>query len=231
MPPLSLQQLYEQYGRLRAQLQGQQLTYDQFVAAVRQLQAQDAAGNWWTIDPQTGQYLTYTAGGWVAATPSSSQPQQSARQSSAQSTPQAVQASNQARQAAQPQQAATGKPGCLASPIVTLLLSVGTALVWFAYSSLSPSSEGTDLLTPLLIAGMPLAIRLLRKPLDKLLTPVYKILSALPRPLLVGAAFAVPVVIAVLFTRANGGYQGIRRSAFISVIFGHILTRRPEGMA
>ena len=78
MSPISLQQLYEQYGRLRAQLQHRQLSHQQFVDAVHQLQAQDQAGNWWTIDPQTGQYLTYTANGWVpatpAATPAASQP-------------------------------------------------------------------------------------------------------------------------------------------------------------
>jgi len=228
MPPLNLQQLYNEYGRLRARLQSRHLSNDQFVAAVRQLQAQDQAGNWWTIDPQTSQYLTYTSGEWVVATPSAQQPV--AQQQPAQPTPQVIQAT-QAQRSPQPQRTAARKPGCLASPVVTLLLSVGTALIWFAYSSLSPSSEGTDLLTPLVIAGMPLAMRLLQKPLDKLLAPIYKILNALPRPLLVGAALAVPVVIAVLFTRANGGYQGIRRSAFISVLFGYVLTRRPEGMA
>ena len=111
-----------------------------------------------------------------------------------------------------------------------MLLSFGAAVVWFAYTSLSPSSEGYDFLTPAVIAGTPLALRFLQKPLDKLLGPLYKLLSALPRPLLVGAALAVPVVLGGIFTRSVGGYGGLRRSAFVSVIMGYILTRRPEGL-
>ena len=230
MPPISLQQLYEQYGRLRAQLQNRQLSHQQFADAVHQLQAQDQAGNWWTIDPQTGQYLTYTANGWAPATlPATPAATPAASQPVAQPTAQPV---RQIAQATQPQpQRKTRKPGCLSSPIITMLLSVGAALVWFAYTSLSPSSEGIDLLTPLVIAGTPLALRFLQKPLDKLLGPLYKLLNALPRPLLVGAALAVPVVLGGIFTRSVGGYGGLRRSAFVSVIMGYILTRRPEGMA
>ncbi|MEA3246213.1 MAG: hypothetical protein U9Q74_08650 [Gemmatimonadota bacterium] len=116
-------------------------------------------------------------------------------------------------------------------PIITMLLSFGAAAVWFAYTSLSPSSEGYDFLTPAVIAGTPLMLRVLQKPLDKLLGPLYKLLNALPRPLLVGAALAVPVVLGGIFTRAVGGYGGLRRSAFVSVILGYILTRRPESIA
>lgn len=233
MPPLSLQQLYEQYGRLRAQLQSRQLSYQQFIDAVRQLQAQDSTGNWWTIDPQTGQYLTYTPNGWVPATPATAS-------TVSQPTPQvapraAVQQGGSTPQPSQQlpvQQQPASSPGCLSSPIVTLLLSVGAALVWFAYTSLSPSSESTDLLTPLIIAGTPMALRFLQKPLDKILSPLYSILNALPRPLLVGAAFAVPIVLGGIFTRGGGaGFQGLRRSAFVSVIFSYVLTRRPGGTA
>jgi hypothetical protein len=224
MPPISLQQLYEQYGRLRVQLQNRQLSHQQFIDAVHQLQAQDQAGNWWTIDPQTGQYLTHTANGWVPATPAATP---AASQPVAQPTAQPVRQTAQATQL----QGTTRKPGCLSSPIITMLLSFGAAAVWFAYTSLSPSSEGIDLLTPLVIAGTPLALRLLQKPLDKLLGPLYKLLNALPRPLLIGAALAVPVVLGGIFTRSVGGYGGLRRSAFVSVILGYILTRRPEGMA
>jgi len=230
MPPLSLQQLYENYGRLRAQLQNRQLSHQQFVDAVHGLQAQDQAGNWWTIDPQTGQYLTHTANGWVPATlPATPAATPAASQPVPRPTAQPVRQTAQATQT-QPQRT-TRKPGCLSSPIITMLLSLGAAAVWFAYTSLSPSSEGIDLLTPLVIGGTPLALRFLQKPLDRLLGPLYKLFNALPRPLLVGAALAVPVVLGGIFTRSVGGYGGLRRSAFVSVILGYILTRRPEGMA
>ncbi len=222
MSSQSLSDLAQRYAHLRAQLDQQAISYPQFVEAVRQFRAQDAEGRWWTIDPQTGRYLTYGANGWVEATPPASQPGIPHQAS-------APPASSRAQPPAQPHQIKKQR-GCLASPVTTGLLSFGAAVLWFLYTSTSPSSEGMDLLTPLLIAGVPLALRLLQKPLDKLLAPLYKILNVLPRPLLVGAAFAVPFVIGGIFTRSYGsGFQVLRRSTVVSVILGYVLTRRPEG--
>jgi hypothetical protein len=223
MSSQSLSDLAQRYAYLRAQLDKQAISYPQFVEAVRQLRAQDAKGRWWTIDPQTGRYLTYAANGWVEAMPPTSPPLMQSQQASAPPV------SSRAQPPAQPQQIKKQR-GCLASPVTTGLLSFGAAVLWFLYTSASPSSEGMDLLTPLLIAGVPLALRLLQKPLDKLLSPLYKILNVLPRPLLVGAAFAIPFVIGGIFTRSYGsGFQVLRRSTVVSVILGYVLTRRPEG--
>lgn len=240
MPPLSLSQLYQSYMQLRSQLENQTLSYQQFVDGVRQLQAQDATGQWWMIDPQTGRYLTYTASGWMEATPAASQPAAQPTQTPTQTaatTPEPVTLAQRAQeqpvtlsQTAPPSKTQPrGRMGCLASSMLTSVLSIGTALVWFAYTSLTPSSESSDLTTPLLIAGTPLLIQALQKPLDKLMNPLYKMLHALPRPLLVGAAFAVPLVLGGILTRSSGyGYQGLRRSIVVSVVSGYILTRRPE---
>lgn len=112
------------------------------------------------------------------------------------------------------------------------LLSFGSAAVWFAYTSLSPSSEGKDFTTPLIIAGVPLLLRLLQKPLDKILSPLYKILGAIPRPLLLGAAVATPLLLGGVFTDSYGaGFQSLQRSAAFSVIIGYILSRRPPEVA
>jgi hypothetical protein len=222
MSPLSLPQLYQSYQQLRAQLERQTLSYAQFVQAVRQLQAQDAEGRWWMIDPQTGHTLTYTANGWVEATPRTGQPAAQARQASS------VTPARSAQDTA-PSQKPNGLAGCLASPSITIILSLFAAGLWFAYSSLSPSSEGMDLMTPLIIAGVPILLRVFQKPLDRLLRPLYRALNVLPRPLLVGAAFAVPLVVGGIFNRSYGsGYQIIRRSTIVSVLFSYVLTRRPR---
>lgn len=231
MQTLSLTQLYQSYVQLRAQLERRSISYQQFVDSVRQLQAQDAAGKWWMIDPETGRYLTHTGTSWVEATPTAGQPQEQAPAtlSAAVTRPTSGAPQTPTQMPTQSQAPEKRQGGCLASPMLTGLLSFGTAFVWFAYSSLSPSHESTDILTPLLIAGTPLALRLLQKPLDKVLGPIYKVLNALPRPLLIGAALAVPLVVGGIFTQSYGsGYQALRRSTITSVLFGYILTRRPE---
>lgn len=225
--PLSLTQLYERYVQLGAQLQRGEISHDQFVAQAHQLQAQDATGGWWTIDPLTGSYMTYTAQGWVNATPPpSSSPAQQGPPARVDSAP------SQGPPSAPPRQSSGGLRGCFGSPIMTLLLSVGAALVWFAYTSLSPRSESLDLVTPLVIGGTPFLLRLLQKPLDRLLGPLYKLLNLLPRPLLVGAALAVPLVVGGILTNSEGsGYGGLQRSAFTSVVLSYVLTRRPGASA
>ena len=210
---LTLAQLEQAYNRLLEQYHGGQLSSQGFVEQVQRLQARDDAGNWWTIDPQSGEHLRYTGTQWVPA-PAPSGPAPPSR----------------APEQARAPQASTGQGGCrgcLASPIMVGLLSFGTAAVWFAYTSLSPSSEGMDLMTPLAIGGVPFALRLFQKPIDRLLRPLYALLAKFPRPLLTGVAFALPFAFGYLFTGSGGaGYGALRNSTIVSVLAGYVLTRR-----
>jgi hypothetical protein len=210
---LTVSQLDQAYNQLRTQHGKGQISAQQFVEQVQRLQAQDDAGNWWAIDPQTGEHLTYTGTQWVPAaapggpeqSPPAPKPARASRASSGQG----------------------GCRGCLASPIMVGLLSFGTAAVWFAYTSLSPSSEGMDLMTPLAIGGVPFALRLFQKPIDRLLGPLYALLNKFPRPLLTGVAFALPFAFGYLFTGSGGaGYGALRNSTVFSVLAGYVLTRR-----
>jgi hypothetical protein len=213
MDYLTVSQLGRAFHQLRAQYHGGQISPQQFVEQVQRLQARDEAGNWWAIDPQTGEYLRYTGTQWVPAAPPGG--------------PGGVPRSPEPVRAPQARSGGGGCRGCLASPIMVGLLSFGTAAVWFAYTSLSPSSEGMDLTTPLAIGGVPFALRLFQKPIDRLLSPLYALLSKFPRPLLTGAAFALPLVFGYLFTGSGGaGYGALRNSTIVSVLAGYVLTRR-----
>jgi len=224
MQPLSISQLYERYKQLRSQLERREISHPQFVNLVQQLQAHDQNGKWWTIDPQTGRYLTYAASGWISATPPAARP----------SSPQPKPAAGRGAPRAAPAKAKSGGGlrGCLSSPLVVGILSFGTAGVWLIYTSIRGSREGYDLLTPLVIGGVPFLVRLLQKPLDKLLSPIYKILGIVPRPLLAGAALAAPLVLGVVFAgSASRSFGALQRSIIVSVFLGYVLTRRPPEVA
>ncbi len=217
MQSLSISQLYQQYNQLRAQYSGGQISHGQFVERAQKLQAQDTAGNWWTIDPHTGRYMTYVGNQWVPGTPreETSPPVERAHQPS--SAPQAA-----ARKGG-------GLRGCLSSPIMVGMLSFGTAALWLGYTTIRSSYEGLDLLTPLLMGGVPFALRTLQKPLDKMLAPLYAVTRKFPRPLLTGVAFALPFLFGFVFTGSGGaGFGALRRSTVISVIAAYVLTRRTE---
>ena len=227
MEPLSLSGLYQRYTHLKAQLDSETISNQQFVDRVHQLQAQDGAGRWWTIDPQTGRYLTYSANGWVEAAPPASQPDVAL----ASSEPQAVQQSGRPnpQQAADEPQPSGCQWGCLSSPLATGLMSFGAAGLWFFWTTLRAVSgaERLDIVTPLLIGGLPFLLRLFQKRLDKLLGPLYAAVASVPRSFRVGAALALPVVMGLM--ASGGGVGAVQRATFISVISGYVLTRRPGG--
>ena len=221
--PLTIPQLYQRYMQWRAQLERGEISQAQFVAWVQQTRAQDPAGNWWAIDPQTGRYLTFRGNQWVPAQP----PATPGAAAPARQRPAATPATTTS-----PPAKSSGLRGCLGSPLMVGILSFGSALVWFGYTSLSPSSEGNDFKTPLIIAGAPLLLRLLQKPLDKILSPLYKLLGMIPRPLLAGAALALPLVVGGILTDKNGsGYGAVQSSALLSIVLGYVLTRRPGMVA
>jgi len=74
---------------------------------------------------------------------------------------------------------------------------------------------------------LPLFLRRFGKRFDRRLKPLYGRLRRVPRALRVAAAFSLPVVTAVL--SGGGGVGALRFATFTSVVFGYILTRRPEG--
>jgi len=222
MESAAIAQLSQQYQQLRAQLDRRQISPEHFYQSVSQLRSMDEQGAWWTVDPSNGALLKYVADRWVTAGPAP-----------AASRPSPVPTATPAR----------GGSCCLTSPLMVGLMSFGTAAVWFAYSNLNDlialltgnsdarfQREGFDLLTPLLIAGLPFSLRLLQRPLDGLLSPFLRVLNVIPRPLLTGAALSLPFVFGlVLSTSQNDqGYGDLRLTTLLSVIGGYLLTRRPE---
>ena len=224
MVPLSLSELSRQYAHLRARFDKQAISVQQYVEAVRQLQAQDEAGRWWAIDPQTGQYLTYSDEGWVEATPPAQRTTGRPPTGRRRAEPQQVEAEAPAQSSAIPQ-AAQSQLGCLSSPLATGLMSFGAAGLWFVWTSIRAVGgyEKMDLLTPLLIGGLPFLLRLFQKRLDEWLRPLYGVMEGVPRAFRVGAALGVPVIMGLM--TSGGGVGAVRRATFISVIAGWILTR------
>jgi hypothetical protein len=108
-------------------------------------------------------------------------------------------------------------------------MSFGAAGLWFFWTSIRAVSgrERPDIVTPLLIGGLPFLLRLFQKRLDKLLGPLYAAVGSVPRSFRVGAALALPVVMGLM--TSGGGVGAVQRATFISVISGYVLTRRPGG--
>jgi hypothetical protein len=204
------------YKRLRAMYDAGQLDAQQLAKEVGKLQAQDQLGNWWTLNPWDGSFLRYNGSQWIPDSPPQVRPQPERHPMPPARPPSAIPASD--------------KKGWL--PLVSLLgilLPLFTAFIWFAYTSLSPRSEGWDCLTPLIIGGVPILLVMFQGPVDRLLLPLQPFRRKVPPALLLGLALAVPVIFGCLCSSATyAGYGALRFASVIGMLGAHVLTRNPE---
>lgn len=200
----TLEQLGQQYQYLRRQYQAGQLSQQRFFEQVDDLKTRDEAGSWWAIDAESGAYLYHDGTDWV---PMSAPPSPPAR------------AAQRRRPAGLSKLAAFLAVGM---PLVT-------ATVWFVWGALHPVNEGIDCLTPLIIAGVPICLLAFQKPLDRFLLPLQPSLTQIPKPLRLGAAIALPVVLGfVLSSIFASGFGAIRLTLLISMLGAQVLLRKPE---
>ena len=200
-------QLSQQYNQLRAQYDARQISQEQFLAEARKLQVQDASGVYWAVDAGSGAMLRYDGSQWMTAQTPTSTPTPS---------PQSP--------------GSTAKPNTRNLARYTILLvPLISAFIWFAYSSLSPSSEGWDCLTPLIIAGVPAALLVFDKQLSALLQPIQPIRKIPPRIMLIGAAVALPFVLGLICSStSSSGYGAIRASMLFSMLGAYALLHETE---
>jgi hypothetical protein len=203
--------LKKRYKQLRSQYDRGEITPDQFLAEVQQLRTQDSTGTWWTINSQDGSFLRYDGSQWVPAKPPKI-PRERASSKSSFKLP--------------------DLPSSLRPllPFAGLILSTSCGVLWTLYTFLRVGQgEAADCMTPFILGGLPIALWIFRKPIGVLLRPLEPIRSTIPRPVLLGAAFAVPVVLGVLLSSLTySGYGAMRLSAIISILAAYVLTRKPE---
>ena len=194
--------LLNQYKYIRTLYDGGQITREKFFADVHQLQTQDEQGVWWCVDPGSGNLMRYDGNAWVPEPASTVRPQ--TRQAS--STREKI------------------------MPFIGLILSVSCGGLWALYTTLRiGENEPVDCTTPLIMVLIPLGLGFFSKPIDQILNPLYRMRDNFPRPLLIGAAFALPFVLGIVCSSfSSSGYGAIRWTAIISILGAYILTRKQQ---
>ena len=117
------------------------------------------------------------------------------------------------------------------TPILAMLPGVVVGGIWFFYTILQlilGGSGGVDFLTPAILAGVPLILWLLRKPVDKLLLPLQKSQKSFPFAIRLGIALAVPMLFGCGCSAiSTTGYSAMHFTALISTLFGYFLLHTP----
>lgn len=203
--------LKKRYKELRSQYDDGKLSPDNFLAEVQQLRTQDSSGTWWTVDSKDGSFLRYDGSQWVPAQP----PKPPKKPVASKSTFKLPKLPSNLRPLL---------------PFAGLIFSTSCGVIWTLYTYIRVGQgEQADCMTPFILGGLPIALWIFRKPIGVFLRPLEPIRSTIPRPVLLGAAFAVPVVLGVLFsTISTIGYGAMRFSAVISILTAYVLTRKPD---
>jgi hypothetical protein len=214
---LTLHELYNRFQHLLAQYRRREISQQAFVQAVQSMQAQDAHGNWWMMDPGMGHFLKFDGDNWIPSP-----------------APIPIPARSAPKRRAQPVSQKRKGRGCfLSSPFMATVYALFAAFVWLFYANFTSSAEAfyRDWFTPFLMAGLPILLQVLRKPLNKLLRPLDSLYKLVPRIMRIGMAFGLPLFFGIVFSRGNSsdtlaGFSALRNTTFWSVMGAYFLTRR-----
>ena len=90
----------------------------------------------------------------------------------------------------------------------------------------SEGMAGIDCVTPLIVGGLPVLFWALKKPIDKLLLPLKPVIQRVPKPLRLGIALAIPLLLSCgCSTLIPSGYLALNASSFVSVMTAAVLLR------
>jgi hypothetical protein len=217
--PMTLNQLMQAYQQLTNDFNTRKIDKTTYSAALVRLRAIDEEKRWWSCTPEGG-FVWYDGTHWLPGQPPMvSPPKGNPSQPSIQVAPQTNSPSK-------------GWRKLTTTPFLAILPGAVVGALWFLFTLLRlilGGTGGVDILTPVILSGVPLLIWLLRKPLDKLLLPLQKFHKSFPYAIRLGMALTVPMLLGCgCSTIITSGYTAMHFTALISTLFGYFLLRSPK---
>ena len=113
--------------------------------------------------------------------------------------------------------------------LFSVLGGIAVGVVWFLYGSLRIGSEGVDLLSPILMVGLPFAISRFRTQIDGFLGPIQPYRARFSRTVLVGMSLATPFLTAFLLSSLLGvsNYPLMHWNLVLGTAVSYVLVRDP----
>ena len=238
MQTLTVSQLNAQFQQILAQYKSGQISREHAEGLINQLRAQDENGVWWCVNASTGQFFYYNGQQWLPGNPLSAPPPPAQPAAHFPSAP-AASFQPQSRPVRMANTPVSGNNlvnkwlRFAATPILALLPGAVCGGSWFLYTAAglfkNEGIGGVDWLTPAILVGLPPFMWLISKPLDKLLLPFQSIRRAIPQPMRLGGALALPLVMSCLLTSLSTyGYGALRIASIVSIVVSYVLFRNPE---
>lgn len=227
--PMTLNQMIQAHQQITNDFKARRMDKAAYSAALTRLKAMDTEGRWWSCNPEGG-FVWYDGKRWLPGQPPMvSAPDVNPSGTSVQTAPTAAGGSQ--TNARKTNSSLKGWRKIASTPILAILPGVVIGGIWFFYTLLRlifGGTGGVDILTPMILTGVPLLLWLVRKPLDKLLLPLQKLQGSFPYALRLGIALAVPMLFGCgCSTISTSGYTAMHFTALISTLFGYFLLHKP----
>ncbi|MAT45308.1 MAG: hypothetical protein CL609_23510 [Anaerolineaceae bacterium] len=226
---MTLTQMMQAYRQITSDFNARRMDKAAYSAALTRLKAVDTENRWWSCTPEGG-FVWYDGSRWVPGQPPiASALDGNSSASSAKAVPTAADGSQTNARKTNSSLKVWRK--IVSTPILAILPGIVIGGIWFLYTLLRliiGGTGGVDLLTPVILIGVPLLLWLLREPLDKLLMPLQKLQGSFPYPLRLGIALAVPMLFGCGCSAISAsGYTAMHFTALISTLFGYFLLHKP----
>jgi hypothetical protein len=224
--------------QLSGQLRAGNLAPDQYARAVNGLQVADSHGTVWQPDPAGNGWIFWTGSAWQPGAPpgipgtggsSGRAPGQMAKdfnefKSSLMTVDEFKKMSKDVPLAKRPQKW---------WDLLSILGGVAGAVLWFLYGGIRSGREGFDLITPLLMIGIPVALVWFRADIDKVLLPLQPHRKKISRILLIGLGIATPFLTAwILYNIFSiSQYPLMQANILVGTLAAYAITRDPQGVS
>ncbi|HSA37328.1 MAG TPA: hypothetical protein P5013_00360 [Methanoregula sp.] len=218
-------------NHLLAQLSSRQITPDQFAAGINALRVTDSSGRTWQPAPSPSGWLCWNGTSWQPATPSgerqAGQPSQKPAKdfnefkSSLMTVDEFRKVSKDVPLAKRPQKW---------WDLLSILGGIAAAVLWFLYGSVRSGREGFDLITPLLMIGIPVILVWFRADFDRMLEPLQPHRKKISKILLIGLGIAIPFLTAwILYNIFNiSQYPLMQANMVVGTFAAYAITRDPQ---
>lgn len=225
---MTFEEAGQSYAQLRVQLQAGQITPAQFSEAVGQLRLQDASGNWWQIDPNSGSWLYWNGSAWVPGGTAATQayPAQSAPQAQARPpVPRPAAASTSMATDKVPVGIAPVGWGQIVWDVITLAGCAVMAALWYWYSGMAETAPDTK--SCVTMVALPFLLMVTRRWTDRLLLKLQPHIVKIPRMVLLGLGIAIPFLVANQLYGRYTEFEYLFRTLVVSTLLTYILFRAP----
>jgi hypothetical protein len=227
---MTFEEAGQQYVVLRGQRDAGQLAEAAFRQRVADLVVIDANGVCWQLDPDAVQWQVSrraapAAAGAVRGAPTHALPRGG-------DAPTPARAPSRAPSRAQPatpaQPVATGTGwGQRLWDVFSVVGSTAMSAVWYWYSSLADTRGDIKTCSAMII--LPVALILLRKPLESLLRPLEPVRSKIPPMVLAGCGVAIPFLVAnYLYSTGQTQFPYMFKTYVYSTLITYVVLRSPS---